>query len=184
MKKTITLFFLVVGATLVYSQENMVTLSGGYAFANIEDTGTDATGWRINGSYEFNPLGGNWAHGISVGYIRTKATIDIPLSQSVEYKLSAWPVYYAPKFMFGKENAKGFIKGAIGWQWSGIDRSGPVVEGDTNDSGFYGGASLGFMKSFNEKVFVNLEYEWAYLSNYLYRDAFMNSIMLGLGYKF
>ena len=31
---------------------------------------------------------------------------------------------------------------------------------------------------------VNLEYEWAYLSNSWYRDGFINSVMLGLGFKF
>ena len=59
-----------------FSQENMVTLSGGYSFANIEDTDVKGTGYRINGLYELNPMEGKFAHGISFGYIGLKADED------------------------------------------------------------------------------------------------------------
>jgi hypothetical protein len=183
MKSKLLLALMMSLATIAFCQENMVTLSGGYAFANVEDADENATGFRINGLYEFNPGGGNWAYGISVGYIRTTADVDILQSQS-KYTISSWPIYFAPKFLFGKASAKGFVKGALGWQWSGIDRTGPALQVDRNDSGFYAGAGVGFMKTFNEKFFINLEYEWAYMANAYYREGMMNSIMGGIGMKF
>ena len=54
---------------------------------------------------------------------------------------------------------------------------------ETQDTGFYGGASLGAMYSFNEKVFINAEYEWTYLSNSYYRDGEVQSAMIGLGFR-
>jgi len=166
-----------------WSQENRFTLSGGFAFANLEDIDADATGFRINGLYEYNPGGGKLAHGFSIGYIGTNAT-ETGTRGNSDYKINSWPIYYAPKLMLGNGSAQGFIKGALGMQFSGLKRTGSLGELSDNDFGFYGGASVGFMKSFGEKTFINLEYEWAYLSNSFYKDGFMNSAMLGIGVKF
>ena len=57
MKKHIFITFLVLLSMKAFSQENMLTISGGYSFANIEDTDIKGTGFRINGLYEFNPHG-------------------------------------------------------------------------------------------------------------------------------
>ncbi|MEK6782426.1 MAG: outer membrane beta-barrel protein [Bacteroidota bacterium] len=184
MKRNLMIIALTFFSVAAWSQENRFTLSGGYAFANIEAVDTDATGFRINGLYELNPLGGKVAHGFSIGYIGTSADFAGVAGQSNEYKINSWPVYYAPKLMFGDGSVQGFIKGALGMQFSGLTRTGTLGEFNDKDFGFYGGAGAGIMKTFNEKMFVNLEYEWAYLSNSFYKDGFMNSIMLGIGFKF
>jgi len=93
--------------------------SGGYVFTNIEDVEQNATGFRINGLYEFNPMEGMLAHGISMGYLRTTASNTVN-SQTADYTLSSFPVYYAPKVMFGGESFKVFIKGALGCHYSAI----------------------------------------------------------------
>lgn len=49
MKKSITLLVFAMLTTLAYGQENRITLSGGYVFANVEDTDVNTTGFRING---------------------------------------------------------------------------------------------------------------------------------------
>lgn len=185
MKNILLICGLIFGTFSLFSQESMVTLSGGYAFANIEEVETGSSGFRINGLYEFNPNGGKIAHGLSFGYIGTSATATINSNETADYQLNSWPIYYAPKFMFGGEKFKGFVKGALGIHFSGYKRTGVAGgELDTNDTGFYGGASLGAMYLLSEKMFLNLEYEWAYLSNSWYRDGFMNSAMLGLGFRF
>lgn len=169
----------------VWGQENMVTLSGGYAFANLDGTGENTTGWRINGTYEFNAWQGKFAQGISVGYISTSATTtEGIISQTNEYQLNSWPIYYVPKFLFGGESFKGFVKGALGWHFSNYTKTGAVLTVEGNANGFYGGLGAGIMKTFNDKFLINLEYEWAYMGNSYYRDGFMNSVMLGLGIIF
>lgn len=166
-----------------WSQENVFLVSGGYAFANIEDFGDDATGWRINAAYEYNPYQGKLSHGISLGYISTTAT-NTNQTQKFDYTINSWPIYYAPKFMFGSGKLRGFVKGALGMHFSDLKRTGPLGNISASDSGFYGGASLGGMVNLTDTVFINLEYEWAYLSNSFYRDGFMNSAMAGIGFKF
>jgi hypothetical protein len=183
MKNKLLIFALVLISLTAWSQENAFTLGGGYSFANIEDADENGTGFRINGLYEYIPGAGKIAHGLSVGYIGINA--DVKNVQTTNYKINTWPIYYAPKFMFGKkDNFKGFVKGALGMQFSGFKRTGYLGEVDTNDAGFYGGASAGAMISPKDNFFINVEYEWAYLSNSYYVDGFMNSVMVGFGFRF
>jgi hypothetical protein len=176
----VILLFVIFNAT---SQENMISVAGGYVLNNIEDVETDAGGWRINANYEFNPAEGKIAHGLTIGYVNTSASSSTA-GQTSDYDLSSLPIYYAPKFFFGKGSFKGFLKGAAGIHFSTYKRTGTALEVTADDAGFYGGAGLGLMKSFKGSLFINFEYEWAYLSNSYYKDGFINSIILGVGLKF
>lgn len=183
MKKLITMLLMVTGTSIAYSQENMVTLSGGYAFANIEEASADGTGWRINGLYEFNPSGSKFAHGFSVGYVSLSGEGGVA-QEETKYDIGSWPIYYAPKFLMGNESLKGFLKGAIGWQFSNVSRTGAAAEGDSNDSGFAMGAGAGASYFVNEKVFVTAEYEFLWLQNSFFRDGYLNTASLGIGFRF
>jgi hypothetical protein len=182
MKKYILITFLIMLSIKAISQENMITISGGYSFANIEDTDKKGTGWRINGLYEMNPIGGMFAHGISIGYINLSSTGTV-LQQTVKSTVGSLPVYYAPKVMFGNDKIKGFIKGALGFQYAWLKRE-AVVNLSDNDFGFYGGGGAGIMIFINENIFINGEYEIAWASNSWYKDGWMNTAMGGIGFKF
>ena len=86
--------------------------------------------------------------------------------------------------MFGKGKFKFYVKGALGMHFSTYKRTATAVESKTSDMGFYGGASLGAMIFVKENIFLNAEYEWAYLSNSFYTDGFLNTANFGLGFKF
>jgi len=182
MKKLILFALLIVLALKARSQENMFTLGGGYAFANIQDTETQGTGWRINGLYEFNQAGGKFAHGISLGYINITATEGTG-AFTVENKIQSVPIYYAPKFMFGTEKFKGFVKGALGLQFADLKRTG-FIEVNDGDMGFYGGGGGGIMFFLKENIFINAEYEIAWVSNSAFSDGWMNTAGGGIGFKF
>ncbi len=183
MKRILIILIVVFCSFKLMAQESNFTFSGGYVFTNLEEVDQDATGFRINGLYEFNPTEGMLAHGISMGYLRTTATNTIGGLTS-DYTFSNFPVYYAPKVLFGSESFKGFIKGAVGFHYSGYKREGDLTSIDTWDFGFYGGAGGGLIKTINDRIFINVEYEWAYLANSSYRDGFLNTIMAGIGFKF
>jgi len=186
MKKQIFIAMLVLLSMKAFSQENILTLSSGYSFATIEDTDIKATGFRINGLYEFNPMGGMFAHGISFGYIGISALVQ-PIdglgSQLVEYKINSFPLYYAPKVMFGNEKVKAFVKGALGMQFAGLKKEGLVNLSDS-DFGFYGGGGAGFMFFIKDNIFINAEYEIAWASNAFYKDGWINTAGGGIGFKF
>jgi hypothetical protein len=164
------------------SQENAVTLSGGYSFATIEDTDIKGTGFRINGLYEFNPNVGILAHGFSVGYIGLKAEETVGQVEQ-KYTINSFPVYYAPKVMFGSEKVKAFAKGALGVQFAGLEREGAVNLSD-HDFGFYGGGGAGVMFFMKSNIFIYAEYEIAWASNSWYNDGWVNTAMAGIGYRF
>jgi hypothetical protein len=182
MKKHIFITVLVLLSMKVFSQENAVTVSGGYSFATIEDTDIKGTGFRINGLYEFNPNGGKFAHGFSFGYIGLKAEETIGQATQ-KYTINSFPIYYAPKVMFGSEKVKAFIKGALGMQFAGLKKEGAVILSD-HDLGFYGGGGAGVMLFIKSNIFINAEYEIAWASNSWYKDGWMNTAGGGIGFKF
>lgn len=125
------------------------------------------------------------AHGLSFGYIGTKAESTDGL-QTSDWKLNTYPLYYAPKVMLGSKKLKGYLKGALGLHFSGYKRTGGTTGGEVkaNDTGFYGGLALGGTVALKGPLFLMVEYEWVYMSNAYYRDGFMNTINGGLGVKF
>lgn len=173
---------MLVGSTMAAAQENMVTIGGGYSFARIKESDGGTSGWRINALFEYNPNAGNIAHGVSVGHIDTRA--EITGAQGAEYKLTSTPIYYAPKMLFGNEKVKGFVKGALGMHFSSYQREGALGDLSSNDAGFYGALGAGGMLFLSKKAFLSAEYEWAYLSNTYYKSGFMNSAVLGIGFRF
>ena len=182
MKKHIFVLFLILLSFKAFSQENMVTISGGYSSANIEDTDAKGTGWRINGLYEMNPMGGMFAHGISVGYINLSASETV-LGKEVISSIGSLPVYYAPKVMFGNAKIKGFVKGALGFQYAWLKRE-AIVTITSKDFGFYGGGGAGIMIFLKENIFLNGEYEIAWASNASYKDGWISTVSGGIGFKF
>jgi len=181
MKRNLLFFAFVLFALSGWSQQNSFTISGGSSFSDIEDYGSDGNGYRINGLFEYNPMGGSLAHGFSIGYIDLTSTAK---AQNATYDLYTMPIYYAPKLLLGKGAFKVFVKGALGMHFSGYKRVGGGGDISTTDVGFYGGGSAGAMLNLGAKMFINAEYEYAYLSNSWYRDGIMNSAMVGLGFRF
>jgi len=182
MKRNILITMFVMVSLQAFSQQNVFTISGGYSFATIEDTDIKGTGYRINGLFEFNPNEGKFAHGFSIGFIGLKA--EDAVGQGVQYyTINSFPIYYAPKVMFGSDKVKLFIKGALGTQIAGLKKEGLVTFSDT-DFGFYGGGGAGVMLFIKSNIFINAEYEIAYASNGWYKDGWMNTAMGGLGFKF
>ena len=182
MKKQILIIVLVLFSLKAFCQENSLTLSSGYSFATIEDSGIKTTGFRIMGTYEFNPAGGKFAHGFSFGYTGLKGTDGVGL-QEIKYTVNSFPIYYTPKIMLGNGKVKGFIKGVLGSQIASLKREGSVSLSDT-DFGFYGGGGAGIMFLVNENIFINAEYEIAWASNSFYKDGWINTAGGGIGFKF
>jgi hypothetical protein len=179
MKHSFISVLLLLAAAGIYGQDNRVSLTGGYSFAIIKDVDTQGSGWNFHGLYEFNRVGDNLAHGVSIGVIHFTASAD---DRSAE--VTTWPVCYAPKLLFGSGAFKAFVKVAVGLHTTKVINKGPALTTDDMDFGFFGGLGAGVEYLFNEKFFVNAEYELAFLSNSYYQDGMINNISLGLGLRF
>lgn len=191
MKKLSIVLSFMLASLSIYAQQQMFTISGGYSWADVEageinneDPDITGTGWRINGLYEVNPNDGKVAYGFSVGYLTVSGDYTNNRDENISVTAGTIPMYFAPKYMFGKEKLKGFVKGALGVHFANFEYDGPGINVTSNDVGFYGGGGGGILFFLKENVFLNFEYEIAYLSNSYYRDGLMQSAMGGVGFKF
>jgi len=183
MKYTLLLLVLMVFSLSVQAQQNWINFSGGYAFANTQETEANLNGYRLNFSYERNAYEGQWVHGFVVGYISTEASYDPGIGQAdTDYELNTMPMYYMPKYLIGRGSFQGFVKGALGMHYSQFTKT-ELITIEDNGVGFYGGLGVGAMFTFN-RFFVAGEYEWAFASNSYYKNGFINSAMVSLGIKF
>jgi len=145
MKKHLLMTALILISAGAWAQENMLTLSYGYAFANPEGSDKSADGFRINALFENNPNEGKIAHGINIGYVLTKYNEESTVGLN-EFSIRSWPIYYAPKLILGNSDKfKFFLKGALGLHFSKYTATTNALSVDTQDTGFYGGAGLGGM---------------------------------------
>jgi hypothetical protein len=188
MKKLIITFTLIGMVLFGFSQENMVSVSGGYAWTKIDvsdyydtDTELKGSGWRINGTYDFRKNEGKWAYGVSLGYIGLTATYEGAFD-TTEYSLSSVPLYFAPKYLFGNEKIDGFIKLAIGGQSASLKNNDTGTK--VSSYGFYGGGGAGLLFHVSEKVYLHAEYEIVYVTNGYYQNGLVQSAMAGIGIKF
>jgi len=181
MKKLSLILSILAFTTIIKAQENIISINSGYAFLKGQEVRSDFTGWRISGVYEYNPFGGPVSHGISFGYASVSGISKNPgLDFDKAIEIATWPIYYQPKYIFGNDKVKGYVKGALGWQFASI--KGSVFK--ANDSGFFGGGGAGLMFNISETFFINADYELAWVSNYYYRDGWLNSAMGGIGFRF
>lgn len=184
MKKPLLIIALILLATGAWAQESMFTVSYGWANLNPEESDKNADGFRINGLYEFNPTQGKIAHGLNIGYVLTKYEQSTQAT-TTDFSFRSWPIYYAPKVLLGNsEKFKAFLKGAIGLHFSKYSSEGPALSLESSDTGFYGGFGAGGMLFLQENLFLNLEYEWAYQTNFYTGNGFLNTAQLGIGFKF
>ncbi|MCC6410362.1 MAG: outer membrane beta-barrel protein [Saprospiraceae bacterium] len=190
-KQLLSLSFLLLSVSIFAQKQQIFTVSGGYSWANVFASNYDVTadyditgtGWRINGLYELNPNEGPMAWGLALGYISVSGEYT-NMDTTTTVTVGTIPVYLAPKYMFGQNNLKGFVKAMAGMQFANIEYDGPKGNLTSDDFGFYGGGGVGILYFIRENVFLNLEYEFGYMSNSYYRDGIMQSAMGGVGIKF
>jgi len=176
-----------------FSQENKVNLTGGYAWLNANDSDYNnsendikTTGWRITGTYEFNPNDGKVAYGFSMGYIDMSGSYNgsVDSLYTANYNVSSIPLYFAPKFLFGNDRIKGFIKLTIGGIRTDFDRTGTGTNVSAVGYGFYGGAGAGLEINVSESVYIIGDYEINYVSSSYYSGALFQSASGGIGVRF
>ncbi len=191
MQKITLLCSLLLIATSARSQETF-TLSGGVVVANAidysgaynEDYHTSANGFRITGTYEVGPLESKkFIHGVSASYILSTATANL-YGQETDISVRTLPFCYAPKYLIGSEKAMAFARAAVGVHFTRITVEGGSVDGGDNDWGFYGGLGAGGMVYVGKTVFLNLDYELAWMSHTYYANGYLHSVQLGIGMDF
>ena len=97
-------------------------------------------------------------------------------------RFRALPLLFVPKFLFGDGKIKGYIKGSAGLQNSRFKYDGAVLSAEDWDFGIVLGGGAGANYAINEKVFLNLDYDFLWINNTAYKEVAANSISLGVGF--
>ena len=193
MKQLFITMTLVSLSFIVFSQENKVNITGGYAWLNANDNDYNnsendikISGWRITGTYEFISNEGKVAYGFSMGYIGMSGSYNGTADSlyTANYSVSSIPLYFAPKFLFGNDRVKGFIKLTLGGIRTDFERTGTATGVSATGYGFYGGGGAGLEIAVSESVYIIGEYEIAYVSSSYYSGSLLQSASGGIGVRF
>lgn len=179
MKRALVLILFLVPTGLAIAQENLLVIQGGTASSSGNALGSKLTGFKVNGSWEFQPMGDKWTMGGSIGYVQLSASVA-----NGTVKVTSIPIAFVGRYMFGGEKFKGFVRGSLGTQISTGSYSGSVVGTSDSQWGMTASIGGGLMYWVGEKVFVSGEYEWLWLSNAIQDSGSVGCIMGGVGMRF
>jgi len=192
--KYLFLFFLIILFSLNPLQaqhkagSRLLILNVGFTAASPEDNDNDLNGNTFSLNYESSNLEGNLAGGVSISYLTTSAdSVDaggntVSRLNSVSYRV--FPIILYGRYMFGTDQIKGYIGAGIGIQFSNASFYTNNIQADGQDSGITIGGMAGVNYFFNDKIFVNGNYNLSWLSNSFYQDGIVQNFTVGLGFQF
>ncbi len=177
--KQILVLFSVMLSQATMAQENIGLLQGGYSMGKGTVTASQPTGFKVNGSWEFQPSGDQWTIGGSLGYLRIAGS-----ESGSDFSVSSIPVCVVSRLMFGSESFMAFVRGQAGTHVSTVSYAGLLVDLSDSQVGMVVGIGGGVMFYASEKTFVSAEYEWLWLSNAFANTGSIGTTALGVGFKF
>lgn len=197
-KHLLTLVFAAVASIAANGQERgdaIIQAGGGWTSIAVENSSSKTSGYLINLSMEkFNS--DKFAIGASAHYLYGTQNTSSTLGSVTENdKISVWsiPIYFDAKYYFATGKVKPFVKGSLGYQFSGrkIDTSttnsttGKTTTGSVTagDGGLSVGAGTGLLFAVSEKVMLGVDYQWYWINNVYYQEASINTVSLNLGIK-
>ena len=173
--------FLVTTASAQFKNwSKLISFNGGYASLVGEYTGNTLDGYAFDFTYEQVNMDGNLAGGIIITYLAGHDT-DSGNNRRINYQTI--PIMLQGKYFFGSDKIRGYLQGGIGLQFSRIEFSGPNILLQDGDSGFTGGLGLGGYYFIDEKIFINVAYNFNYLGNSFYRDGMVHLLKVGIGFQ-
>lgn len=161
------------------AQENLMVIQGGSATSSGNALNSSLTGFKINGAWEFQPMGDKWTMGGSIGYVQMSATVT-----NGTVKVTSIPIAFVARYMVGGEKFKVFARGSLGTQISTGSYSGTVVNTSDSQWGMSGSIGAGVMYWASDKLFISAEYEFLWLSNAIQNAGSVGCAMGGIGLRF
>jgi len=158
----------------------LVSFNGGYASLVGEDTGNTLDGYAFDFTIEQVNSDGNIAGGLMLTYL-TGHDDDSENNQHINYQ--SIPIMLQGKYFFGSEMIKFYLQGGVGLQFSRIEYAGPKLLLQDADTGLALGAGLGSYFFADEKIFLNIAYNFSYLKNSFYRDGIVHLVKIGIGFQ-
>jgi len=158
------------------AQENLGIFQGGYSSGQGS---SKPTGFKVTGSWEFQPAGEIWTIGGSVGYIRLSGS-----ESGADFSVTSVPICAVTRFMFGGEKFKAYVRAQGGTHISTVSYSGSFLSASDTQLSMALGIGGGAMYWMSEKMFLNAEYEGLWLMNAFANSGAVTTGSLGVGFRF
>jgi outer membrane protein W len=189
---SVILFMLLLSLNLAQAQHkagsSLLMLNVGFTTATPEDNNYDLSGNTFTLSYEASNFEGDLAGGISIGYVITSSDSTIssgkPVNRVNTVSYEVLPIVLYGRYMFGSDQLKGYIGAGLGIQFSNARFITNNVQVEAKDSGLMIGGMVGVNYFFNDKIFINGNYNLSWLSNSYYKDGMAQNFTVGLGFQF
>jgi hypothetical protein len=154
---------------------------GAYAMVTSDETSHSLDGYSFGIGFEQLNLSGHMSAGVSLMYLNSQDKND---EREVDINFSSVPISVYLKYLFGKGSVSGFIQGGLGVQFSDVEYTGQAVYLSGGDSGMAFSAGAGGHIFVNEKMFINVAYNFMYMGNSYYQDGLVHLFKLGLGFQY
>jgi opacity protein-like surface antigen len=183
MNKYLILFLFFFVTTVAHSQTKSFILNGGWAVALPNNSDVAVNGFKIGAHWEKAIIQEHVGWGIEADYINFKQIGSKTASNSVN-KLRTIPLTFYGKYLIGNDKLQGYAKVGAGIQFTKVSSETPNLYVSDNDFGIALTAGAGVYYTLTEYLYLNLDYGFLYLSNSTYNSGMINSVSLGVGFKY
>lgn len=183
MKKQLLFLLCLILSAEAFSQTKSFILTGGWAVASPNYSDVSVNGFKIGGQWEKAVIEEHWGMGFEADYIDFKQIGSKTASNSVN-KFRSIPVMAYGKYLIGNDKLQGYAKGGGGFQFTKVSSETPNLYLSDKDFGFALTAGVGGYYALTEYLYLNVDYEFLYLTNSTYNSGMINSVSLGIGFKY
>lgn len=175
MKNIILFSTFMLSAVVLYSQKSVISLNAGYLISSdrINDQVGTGNGWRAIGTFQKSLQNEKWSIGISTGFMKERYSTSFATPEIPEFDIQSIPIFVSGKYYIGEKQWKGYLKGSAGLN--------VIIN---YEAGWLSGIGMGLEYPFNQKLFLNTEYEAILWQNSFYGMRLIHSANIGIGYKF
>ena len=183
MKKYLLLLVGITVSTVTFSQTKSFILTGGWAAALPNYSDASINGFKLGGQWEKANIQEHYGWGIEADYINFTQTGPKPAANS-QNRYHTIPLTFYGKYLIGNDKLQGYAKVGGGFQFSKISSETPSVYLSDHDFGIALTAGAGVYYTLTEYLYLNVDYGFLYISNSTYNSGMINSVSLGVGFKY
>ena len=162
------------------SSSRVFIFDGAYATLDSKETSHTLDGYCFGLSFEQLSSGIKWSGGVGLMYLNAQDTND---DTQREINYVSVPIILSGKYYFNSGIGSNYLQCGFGVHFSQVDYLGKETCFSGGSSGFTFNLGFGGYVFFNEKMFLNIGYNFMLMGNSYYQDGIVHLWKLGLGFQ-
>ena len=164
----------------IKSLSQLYIFDGAYATLDSKETNNTLDGYSFSLSFEQLSRGKQWAGGVGVMYLNAQDTNN---DTQKEINYVSVPIILIGKYLFNYGIGSNYLQCGFGVHFSHVDYLGKETYLSGGRSGLTFNLGFGGHVFFNEKMFLNIGYNFMLMSNSYYQDGIAHLWKLGIGFQ-